>query len=86
MNNVLMRKIVVTGDFAALASEETVATVEISCPPDNAGSVTFQSLDDTGEEVPWQPGEWHPFDRVNLASVQVKGTPGDVVTVVGRSA
>ena len=38
---------------------------------------------DEGADVPWVPGEWHEFNRVNLAEVQVKGTPGDIVTVVG---
>ena len=83
MNNVLMRKVDVTGDWAALASEKTVASVTISCPPANAGNVTFKSLDDSGDEVPWIPGEWHAFERVDLARIEVKGTPGDTVTLVG---
>jgi len=81
MNNVLMRKIDVTAEFTALVGERTVASVTISCPPTNAGSVTFKG--DTGDEVPWVPGEWHTFSRINLAEIEVKGTPGDVVTVVG---
>jgi len=81
MNNTVMRKVVVTGEFAALASKQTVASVTISCPPGNAGNVLFRG--DTGQEVPWVPGEWHAFQRIDLAAVEIKGTPGDAVTVVG---
>lgn len=83
MNNVLMRKVDVTAEFAPLAAEPTVASVTISCPPGNAGNVTFKSLDDSGDEVPWAPGEWHAFQRIDLARVEIKGTAGDAVTVVG---
>ena len=30
-------------------------------------------------------GEWHFFEQIDLAALQVKGTPGDVVTLVGNS-
>jgi len=81
MNNAIMRKVDVTADYAPLASEKTVASVEISCPPGNVGVVNFKG--DTGQDVPWQPGEWHTFHRVDLAEIEIKGTPGDAVTVVG---
>ncbi len=83
MNNTLMRKVDVTGDWTALAAERTVASVTISCPPGNAGNVVFKG--DTGQEVPWVPGEWHTFQRVDLAEVEIKGTVDDAVTVVGGS-
>ena len=81
MNNVLMRKIDVTGDYAPLAASTTVASVTISCPPANSGTVYFKG--DDGSDVPWIPGEWHDFQSVNLAEIEVKGTPGDTVTLVG---
>jgi len=81
MNNVIMRKLVLTADYQPLAAERVVGSFTISAPPGNAGNVVFQG--DQGADVPWVPGEWHEFNRVNLTEVQVKGTPGDIVTVVG---
>ena len=81
MNNVVMRRIVVTTQYQPLAAQELIATVEVSTPPTNAGTVYFQG--DDGSDVPWVPGEYHEFKRVNLAGIKVKGTPGDVVTLVG---
>jgi hypothetical protein len=81
MNNVVMRKIIVTADYQPLASGALVASVEISTPPTNDDPVIFKG--DDGSEVPWLPGEFHSFTSVDLATLQVKGTPGDVVTVVG---
>jgi len=81
MNNVVMRKITVTGDYQPLISGSLVASVTISTPPTNAGNVLFKG--DDGSDVPWVPGEWHEFRSVELATIQVKGTSGDVVTLVG---
>lgn len=81
MNNTVMRKITVTGTYQPLASSRLVASVTISCPPGNAGGVLFKG--DDGSDVPWLAGEWHEFRSVDLSAVQVKGTPGDVVTVIG---
>ena len=81
MNNVVMRKIVVTGDYQPLASAKLVASVSISTPPTNTGTVYFKG--DDGSDVPWVPGEWHEFRSIDLSAVQVKGTAGDVVTVAG---
>lgn len=80
-NNVLMRKVVVTGAYQPLASETTVVTVTVSALPSNSGTVYFKG--DDGSDVPWIPGEWHELRGVDLAQIQIKGTPGDVVTVVG---
>ena len=82
MNNIVMRKIVVTGTYAALSNKpREVVSVEISTPPGNTGTVYFQG--DDGSDVPWLQGEWHTLISVNLAEIKIKGTPGDVVTVVG---
>jgi len=81
MNNTIMRKLVLTGDYQPLATKRVVGSFNISAPPSNADDAIF--LGDEGDDVPWVPGEWHTFRHVNLAEIQVKGTPGDVVTVVG---
>jgi hypothetical protein len=81
MNNIIMRKIVLTGSYQQLSSVPLVASVCISCPPDNTGIATFKG--DDGSDVPWQSGEWHKFVRVNLTDIQAKGTAGDILTIVG---
>lgn len=81
MNNVVMRKIDVTAGYQPLVSGELIASVTISCPPSNAGNVLFKCPD--GSDVPWEPGEWHDFRSVNLAEIEIKGTVGDAVTIVG---
>jgi len=82
MNNVIMRIVTVTGNYQPLVAASLVAgTVTISCPPGNAGPVFFKG--DDGSDVPWQAGEWFEFRGVDLKDFQIKGTPGDVVTLVG---
>ena len=81
MNNVIMRKIDVTENYAPLVPEKTVCTVTISAPPTNTGNIFFKG--DDGSDVFFLPGEWHCLVRVNLADIQIKGTVGDVVTLVG---
>ena len=81
MNNVFMRKIDVTENYTPLVSEKTVLTVTISAPPTNAANILFKA--DDGSDVPWTPGEWHQFSSINLAELQVKGTPPDVITIIG---
>jgi hypothetical protein len=81
MNNVIMRTLVLTGEYQPLAAQRVVGSFTISAPPSNADDAIF--LGDEGANVPWVPGEWHEFNRVNLAEIKVKGTPGDIVTVVG---
>jgi len=81
MNNVVMRKITVTEDYQPLSETQLVASVTISAQPTNSGPVLFKG--DDGSEVPWLAGEWHGFRSINLAEIELKGTPGNVVTVVG---
>ncbi len=81
MNNTILRKHTVAATYQPLASVPTVCTCTISTPPTNSGNVVFEG--DEGAEVPWVPGEWHEFRSVDLARIKVKGTPGDIVTVVG---
>lgn len=84
MNNVLMRRIVLTADWQPLTDRDVeVATVDVQSPPSNSSPVLF--LGDTGQEVPWIAGEYHTLVRVNLADIRVKGTPGDIVTLIGGS-
>jgi len=81
MNNIILRKIDVTGSYQPLASASLVGSVTISTPPTNSGTVYFKG--DDGSDVPWEPGEWHEFRSIDLSEIQVKGTPGDVATLVG---
>lgn len=81
MNNTIMLKIDVTAEWQPLSATPLVCSCTISTPPDNAGDVLFKGTNDS--EMPWVPGEWHEFRSVDLSGIQVKGTAGDAVTVVG---
>ena len=81
MNNTIMRKIDVTDSYQPLVSDSLVGSVTISCLPTNSGDVYFKG--DDGSDVPWKPGQWIDFQRVDLSEIKVKGTPDDVVTVIG---
>ena len=81
MNNIIMRKVIVTAAYQPLVATKLVGSLTISCPPGNTGNVLFKG--DDNSDVPWIPGEWHEFRSVNLAEIQIKGNANDVVTVIG---
>ena len=81
MNSTIMRKVTVTAEYQPFSAERLVGSFEISCVPANAGSVFFRG--DDGSDVPWVPGEYHVFQRIDLARVFVKGAIGDAVTIIG---
>jgi hypothetical protein len=78
-----LRQVAVGANYAPLSSVSLVGSFTISCPPTNAANVFFKG--DDGSDVPWLPGEWHSLVGVNLADIQVKGTVGDTVSLVGGS-
>ena len=79
-NGVFMRQITLTGVHQPLGGNE-VYTVDISCPPTNTGPAFFKA--GAGSEVGWLPSEWHHCRRIRLSDITVRGTPGDVVSIVG---
>jgi len=81
MNNIIMRTVPVTADYQPLSAVSLVGSVTISTPPGNTGDVVFRG--DDGSDVPWIAGTWFEFFSVDLSSIFVKGTPGDVVSIVG---
>ncbi|MCL2641050.1 MAG: hypothetical protein FWD53_09420 [Phycisphaerales bacterium] len=83
MKNFVMLRVDLTEEYQPLSAKSLVASVDINVPPSNAGPVYFRGTD--GKDVPWSQlaAEWHRFYSVNLSEIFVKGTPGDVVTVVG---
>ena len=83
MNNIVMRKILLTGEYQRVSAQSVIASVTVSCPPTNQGVALFKG--DDGSDVPFVAGEYHKFNGIDLSSLQVKGTPGDVVTIVGGS-
>lgn len=81
MNSIVMRRIVVTAEYQPLSASRLVGSFEVSAIPSNSTSIVFRG--DDGSDVPWVPGEFHHFQRIDLARLSVKGTPGDAVTVIG---
>jgi hypothetical protein len=81
VNNIVLLKMQLTSDYQPLASGRLVASVTISCPPGNLREMWIKA--DGGDPVPFLPGEWHEFRSVDLHAIEVRGEPGDMVTVVG---
>lgn len=81
MNNIVMRKVVLTSEYQRVSAQSVTASVTVTCPPTNQGEAMFKG--DDGGDVPWSPGEFHALRGIDLSNLQVKGTPGDIVTVVG---
>ena len=81
MNNLIARKVDLTTSYQPLASERTVVTVTLSVPPTNAETAYLSG--DTGQDIPLVAGEWHTLHHVDLSEILVKGTSGDVVTLIG---
>ncbi|MCL2645435.1 MAG: hypothetical protein FWD61_00350 [Phycisphaerales bacterium] len=82
MKNFVMLRVDLSAEYQPLSAQPLVASVDINVSPTNTGPVFFRGTD--GKDVPWTSlGEWHHLPCVNLAEIFVKGTPGDVVTVVG---
>jgi len=81
MNSTIMRRIAIAAEYRPLSDTPLVGSFEVSAVPTNAASVFFHG--DDGSDVPWVPGEYHAVYRVDLARIRVKGTPGDLVTVIG---
>jgi len=81
MNNTIMRSIAMQAAYARLSDTRVVGTVTLTSALGNAATVYLKG--DTGDDVPLAPGEWHTFERINLAAIEAKGTAGDILTVVG---
>ena len=82
MSNIVQRVISVTPNWQpATQLPEEIASVDVLALPTNQHPVEFEG--DLGQAVPWQPGEWHSFPRINLALLKVRGQQGDQITVVG---
>lgn len=81
MNNVIARKIDLTAGYQSLSQVQLIATITLSSPPTNTETVYLKG--DLGDDIPLVPGEWHIFHSVDLAKIEVKGTAGNVVTIIG---
>lgn len=83
MHNVILRTITVTGAWQPLSATPLVGSVTLSTPPTNSATTLLRCEADTENQVSLVPGEWHDLKRVELSALQVKGTPGDKVTLIG---
>ena len=81
MNNVIMRKVELSGDYRPLSDRSLVLSGVISAPPYNPGPVFFRG--DDGSDVPWIAGEFHTVVRCDMAELHAKGPEGAVLTIVG---
>ena len=80
MNNAVVKTIDVTDEYQALADRSMVLTFTLTAPISNEAAVMVK-VDDG--EVDFSPGQWHTLHHVDLATISVKGTVGDTVSIVG---
>jgi len=80
-NNVILRVMELTETFRPLADRPLIGTVTISAPPSNSGPVFLRA--GPGEEAYLINGEHHLMHRIDLFSLAARGTPGDVLTIIG---
>lgn len=84
MNQLVIGNYTLTASYAPLVADASlIGDVEVTNPSGN-GNVSL--LGGSGEDVVWEPGEWHAFRRVRVAGLQFKGTPGQKLTINGNSA
>ena len=76
------KEVTLTTSYAAIESARTEVHCTISAPSTNAANAYVEGVG--GADVRLVPGEWHEFARIDLSLVKVKGTVGDVLTVVGE--
>jgi hypothetical protein len=80
-NGIIMRTVEVTDEYAPLSPVPLIGTVNISALPTNSGPVFFKAGEN--EEAWFMPGEYHQFIRIPIHSISIKGTAGDMVTIIG---
>ncbi len=86
--SIIARKMVLTSAFATVETESCFGSVTVTASPDNQDVVLIDSDDAVGDDVPLQPGEFHRFEDIDLATLKIKlgpaGAANDYVTVLGQ--
>jgi hypothetical protein len=88
MNNTIHRVVTLGAAYAPLSVVPIRFTGTITFPPRKAdgaaqsGNQAF-TAGDTGQDVPWEPGEYIEVVGIELAALQAKGTAGDQLVLKG---
>jgi len=80
--SLLSRKVVLAANYAAVSATAALGSVRLLAAADNAG-VAYIRGDDGVTDVPIPKGVDFQLNGVDLADIHLKGTPGDVVVVIG---
>jgi len=81
--NVIIRKFTMSITFQPLTSERLVGNFTLRVPAES--SDIFLQTDDKTDEVPLGRGEIVTLERVNLQDIYIKGSPTDVLYVIGAT-
>jgi hypothetical protein len=84
----IARKIILTDTPTALSATPLVGDITLSFPPSNTGTASIYDPTDVALEnpVPVITGECLiDLDDVDLTKIKVKGTPGDIATIIGTT-
>lgn len=67
--------------WTALGGKSTVAQFTLIADPKNAGNINLRFRQ--GEPAEWPPGAAAPFESVDMAEIEVQGSPGHALLVAG---
>lgn len=81
MRNIFMKSYSLTASYQKLATERTVLTATIIASPLNVG--VMQIRVDGGTAANWPKGVSNGFAGIDISRIEVKGSAGDSVLVVG---
>jgi hypothetical protein len=76
-------RIDLTANYTPLAPTPTSFKGTLTAPDDNAAAAYLLSSDGH-TDIPIPAGKFHEYSAVDLATISVKGTPGDTLTLVGE--
>lgn len=76
------KKITLAVGYAAASATAVMGTVDMLAAADNVG-VAYIRGDDGVTDVPIPKGVSFPLHGVDLSTVFLRGTPGDVVVLIG---
>ena len=80
----IIRQASLTSEYAPVSETSEVCFVTLSAPATNQHTANVLG-DDGATDVPMSPGQQFPLHAVDLADIRLKGTAGDVITIIGSS-
>jgi hypothetical protein len=79
----LFRTIEVGDEWQPLSETSLIAKFEVLTPPSNSSNVLIRRVGET-DQAAMIPAQFQAFESVDLSSIEVQGSDGDVIQVIGQ--